>query len=41
MSKEETCEWCGAKEYHVYQECQAVSLAKIAKALEKIAKGQK
>ena len=34
------CDMCGGREYHSNDECQAISLARIAKALEKIARGK-
>jgi hypothetical protein len=33
------CDRCGGREYHSNDECQAISLARIANALEKIARG--
>jgi hypothetical protein len=40
MRTEDICEWCGKKEYHNSDDCKLISLARIAKALEKIARGQ-
>ena len=41
MSKDDTCDMCGANEYHGYDECQAISLARIARALEYLVKEPK